>query len=120
MGAGTEVSLTTKEGGLVLRPFVPSRFRLTDLLAGVTPEKIHASVGTGDAVGTEAFRCRPTWPIVVVWCGWSAHHKSEVNSVEEGPALVLSPKSYNGKVGLVLCCPVMSKIKGYPFEDELH
>ena len=35
------------------------------------------------------------------------------------PALVLSPNTYNGKVGLALFCPVSSKIKGYPFEVEL-
>ncbi|MFM9072105.1 MAG: type II toxin-antitoxin system PemK/MazF family toxin [Cyanobium sp.] len=35
------------------------------------------------------------------------------------PALVLSPKTYNGKVGLALFCPVTSKIKGYPFEVQL-
>ena len=32
------------------------------------------------------------------------------------PAVILSPAFYNGKVGLVLLCPVTSKIKGYPFE----
>jgi mRNA interferase MazF len=32
------------------------------------------------------------------------------------PALVISPSSYNGKVGLALFCAVTSKIKGYPFE----
>jgi mRNA interferase MazF len=32
------------------------------------------------------------------------------------PALVLSPKAYNGKVGLALLCPVTSQVKGYPFE----
>jgi mRNA interferase MazF len=32
------------------------------------------------------------------------------------PALVLSPESYNRKVGLALLCPVTSQIKGYPFE----
>ncbi|AIQ56166.1 endoribonuclease MazF [Paenibacillus borealis] len=32
------------------------------------------------------------------------------------PALVVSPASYNGKVGLSLLCPVASKPKGYPFE----
>jgi len=32
------------------------------------------------------------------------------------PALVLSPKSYNGKVGLMIACPITGKIKGYPFE----
>lgn len=35
------------------------------------------------------------------------------------PALALSPKSYNKKVGLALCCPITSKIKGYPFEVTL-
>ncbi len=35
------------------------------------------------------------------------------------PALVVSPKAYNGKVGLALCCPVTSKVKGYPFEVVL-
>lgn len=32
------------------------------------------------------------------------------------PALVVSPSTYNGRVGLALCCPVTSQIKGYPFE----
>lgn len=32
------------------------------------------------------------------------------------PAIVLSPKSYNGKVGLCLLCPITSQVKGYPFE----
>lgn len=32
------------------------------------------------------------------------------------PALVLSPAVYNGKTGLMLCCPMTTKIKGYPFE----
>jgi mRNA interferase MazF len=32
------------------------------------------------------------------------------------PAVVVSPKSYNGKVGLGLFCPVTSRVKGYPFE----
>jgi mRNA interferase MazF len=32
------------------------------------------------------------------------------------PALVVSPKAYNGKVGLALFCLVTSSVKGYPFE----
>ena len=55
LGAGTEVSLTAKDGELLLRPAVPIRLRLADLLAGVTPENMHASINTGDAVGGEAF-----------------------------------------------------------------
>lgn len=32
------------------------------------------------------------------------------------PALVISPASYNEKIGLSLLCPITSKVKGYPFE----
>ena len=32
------------------------------------------------------------------------------------PALVLSPALYNGKAGLLICCPLSTKVKGYPFE----
>ena len=32
------------------------------------------------------------------------------------PAVVLSPKNYNGKVGLAILCPITNQIKGYPFE----
>ena len=32
------------------------------------------------------------------------------------PALVISPSSYNRRVGLALCCPVTSQVKGYQFE----
>ncbi len=32
------------------------------------------------------------------------------------PAVVLSPAAYNGVVGLALCCPMTTQVKGYPFE----
>ena len=35
------------------------------------------------------------------------------------PAVVISPSSYNRRVGLALCCPVTSQVKGYPFEVVL-
>jgi mRNA interferase MazF len=35
------------------------------------------------------------------------------------PALVLSPASYNGTVGLALACPITNQAKGYPFEVPL-
>ncbi len=35
------------------------------------------------------------------------------------PALVLSPKAYNARTGLMLCCPITSQVKGYPFEVSL-
>jgi len=31
-------------------------------------------------------------------------------------AVVVSPQSYNGKVGLAIFCPVTDQIKSYPFE----
>ncbi len=36
------------------------------------------------------------------------------------PALTLSFRAYNEKIGLALFCPITSKIKGYPFEVELE
>ena len=32
------------------------------------------------------------------------------------PAIVISPVSYNRKVGLAIMCPITSVVKGYPFE----
>jgi mRNA interferase MazF len=31
-------------------------------------------------------------------------------------ALVLSPAAYNGKTSLMICCPLTTQIKNYPFE----
>jgi len=36
------------------------------------------------------------------------------------PALVISPASYNGRTGLLLCCPITSQIKGYPCEVKIE
>ena len=35
------------------------------------------------------------------------------------PAMVLSPKSYNGKTGLAVVVPITNQAKGYPFEVPL-
>lgn len=35
------------------------------------------------------------------------------------PAVVLSPSTYNDKVGLAILCPITSQIKGYPFEVRI-
>jgi mRNA interferase MazF len=35
------------------------------------------------------------------------------------PAVVLSPKAYNAKVGLAVMSPVTSRVKRYPFEVTL-
>lgn len=36
------------------------------------------------------------------------------------PAVVLSPAAYNDKASMMLCCPVTTKIKGYPFEVPIY
>jgi mRNA interferase MazF len=32
------------------------------------------------------------------------------------PAVVFSPSGYKGKIGLMACCPLSTRIKAYPFE----
>ena len=32
------------------------------------------------------------------------------------PAVILSPQTYNSKVGLAILCPITNQVKGYPFE----
>lgn len=53
----------------------------------------------------------------VVWLQFNP----QVGSEQAGhrPALVVSPKAYNGRVGLAVFCPLTSHVKGYPFEVEL-
>ena len=53
--AGTEVSLRSKDGQLVVKPALPTRLSLDDLLAGVSESNIHSSADTGSAIGAEIF-----------------------------------------------------------------
>jgi mRNA interferase MazF len=50
----------------------------------------------------------------IVWLSFTSQAGHE--QAGRRPALVLSPSAYNGKVGLALCCPITSRVKGYPFE----
>ena len=50
----------------------------------------------------------------IVWLRFSPKAGHEQAGLR--PALVLSPKPYNQKVGLAVFCPITSKVKGYPFE----
>ena len=50
----------------------------------------------------------------IVWI--SLNPQAGHEQAGRGPAVVVSPKSYNGKVGLGLFCPITSQVKGYPFE----
>lgn len=50
----------------------------------------------------------------IVWLTFTPQAGSE--QAGRRPALVLSPASYNGKVGLAIFCPITSHQKEYPFE----
>jgi mRNA interferase MazF len=53
----------------------------------------------------------------VVWLNFTpqAGHEQMGNR----PAVVISPKEYNKRVGLGIFCPITSKEKGYPFEVKI-
>lgn len=36
------------------------------------------------------------------------------------PVLTLTPREYNSSRGLVVCCPITSRVSGYPFEVPLE
>lgn len=50
----------------------------------------------------------------IVW----VHFDPQAGHEQAGhrPALVLSPATYNGRCGMMIACPMTSRIKGYPFE----
>ncbi len=50
----------------------------------------------------------------VVWISFSPQAGHE--QAGRRPAVVLSPKAYNRKVGLAMLCPLTNQSKGYPFE----
>lgn len=50
----------------------------------------------------------------IVWLEFSPQAGHE--QVGHRPALVLSPAAYNDKTGMMVCCPMTTQIKGYPFE----
>lgn len=54
----------------------------------------------------------------VVWVDFNPTRGHEQSKTR--PALVLSPKEYNKKAGLMIACPITSHIKGYAFEVEMH
>ena len=50
----------------------------------------------------------------LIWLQFSPQASHE--QAGHRPAVVISPNSYNRRVGLTLCCPITSQVKGYPFE----
>ena len=54
----------------------------------------------------------------VVWLDFDPQAGHEQSG--RRPAFVLSPAKYNQSTGLMLCCPVTSQVKGYPFEVAIE
>jgi mRNA interferase MazF len=54
----------------------------------------------------------------IVWLNFTPGSGHEQKG--KRPAVVISPKGYNEKVGLGLFCPITSKIKNYPFEVKIE
>jgi mRNA interferase MazF len=50
----------------------------------------------------------------IVWLRFSPQAGHE--QAGHRPALVISPAAYNRKTSLMLCCPMTTQVKGYPFE----
>ncbi len=50
----------------------------------------------------------------IVWLEF--HPQAGHEQAGHRPAFVLSPAAYNRKTGLMLCCPMTTQVKGYPFE----
>jgi mRNA interferase MazF len=53
----------------------------------------------------------------IIWLDFDPQSGRE--QAKRRPALVLSPKAYNGKVGLAIVCPITSQIKGYAWEVQI-
>ena len=53
----------------------------------------------------------------LVWLDFTPHAGHEQGG--RRPALVISPRTYNAKAGLMLACSVTNQVKGYPFEVAL-
>ena len=53
----------------------------------------------------------------IVWLNFTPHAGRE--QAGHRPALVLSPAAYNDKTSLMICCPMTTRIKSYPFEVPL-
>lgn len=50
----------------------------------------------------------------IVWLNFTPQAGHEQRGTR--PAIIISPKIYNKKTNLALCCPITSNVKGYPFE----
>jgi mRNA interferase MazF len=53
----------------------------------------------------------------IIWINFNPQSGRE--QMGRRPALVISPNIYNHKVGLIVVCPITTKVKNYPFEVKI-
>jgi mRNA interferase MazF len=53
----------------------------------------------------------------IVWLNFTPQAGHE--QAGHRPALVVSPAGYNDKTSLMICCPMTTQIKNYPFEVSI-
>lgn len=54
----------------------------------------------------------------ILWIDFNPQAGHE--QAEHRPAIVLTPAAYNVKTSLMLCCPMTTQIKNYPFEVRVN
>ncbi len=53
----------------------------------------------------------------IVWLSFDPSRGHE--QAGRRPALILSPRKYNHKTDIAICCPITRSVKGYSFEVEI-
>jgi mRNA interferase MazF len=111
---GTLVDVSLSEGKLVVAPVRKKETTLKQVLSKYTEQPSRRSRFGAASRPRGLVMARRYIPSRgdVVWLSFTPQ-------AERRPALVISPASYNGKVGIALFCPITSQVKGYPFEVSI-
>ncbi len=104
---GTTVDLSVEDGRLLVRPHRVRKYALSALLRKV-------SLGSCMARSRRVKRAAARLGRDLIWLQFNRQAGHE--QAGHRPALVISPSSYNRRVGLAVCCPVtsgMRRMTGY-------
>jgi mRNA interferase MazF len=110
---GATVDLSVENGRLLVRPLRVRKYSLNRLVRKVKPAWRGLDRETSRARGLVVAAYVPARGDLI-WLQFNPQAGHE--QAGHRPAVVISPSSYNRRVGLALCCPITSQVKGYPFE----
>ena len=107
------VDVREESGRIVIEPARRKEYDLAELLKGITRGNLHGGryrreremVMAGSYVSDAGD---------IVWVSFNPQAGRE--QAGHRPAVVLSPAAYNAKTSLMVCCPMTTQIKNYPFE----